>query len=62
MASQIVDVEGNLTDLLEENRDLTKVVAANTASIDELQAHLKALCAHFGVTVEPEPGKPSASD
>jgi hypothetical protein len=36
--AQILDVEANLTDLLKENTDLTKVVAANTASIDELQA------------------------
>jgi low affinity Fe/Cu permease len=61
MEAQIVDVEDNLTELLKENTDLTKVVAANTASIDELHAHLKALCAHFGVTLEPEPGKGSGS-
>ena len=36
--AQILAVEANLTDLLKENTDLTKVVAANTASIDELQA------------------------
>jgi low affinity Fe/Cu permease len=59
--SQIVDVENHLTELLKENTDLTKVVAANTASIDELHAHLKALCAHFGVTTEPEPGGPTGS-
>jgi low affinity Fe/Cu permease len=59
--AQIIDVEANLTDLLKENTDLTKVVAANTASINELHAHVKALCAHFGITIDPEPGKPSSS-
>jgi low affinity Fe/Cu permease len=59
--AQIIAVEANLTDLLQENTDLTKVVAANTASIDELHAHLKALCARFGITVEAEPGKGPSS-
>jgi low affinity Fe/Cu permease len=59
--AQIIEVEANLTDLLKENTDLTKVVAANTASIDELHAHVKALCAHFGIAVGPEPGKGPAS-
>ena len=60
MEGQIVDVEDNLTELLQENTDLTKVVAANTASINELHAHLKALCAHFGVTVDTDLGTPPA--
>ena len=59
MEGQIVDVENNLTALLQENTDLTKLVAANTASINELHAHLKALCAHFGVTVDAGPGTPA---
>src|SRR6202453_872316 len=57
--SQIIDVEDNLTALLKENTDLTKVVATNTARIDELHADLKAICAHFGIALDP--GKPSPS-
>jgi hypothetical protein len=59
--AQIIDVEQNLTELLKENTDLTKVVAANTASIDELHAHLKAICAHFGIPLDPDPAKPAPS-
>jgi low affinity Fe/Cu permease len=59
--AQIIEVEANLTDLLKENTDLTKMVAANTASIDELHAHVKALCTHFGITVEPGPGGPTGT-
>jgi low affinity Fe/Cu permease len=63
MEGQIIDVEDHLTELLKENTDLTKVVAANTASIDEVHARLEALCAHFGITTVPGPGpgKPSPS-
>lgn len=59
METQIIDVEDHLTELLKENTELTKVVAANTASINELEAHLRALCAHFGVTVDPGSSKPA---
>ncbi len=59
--AQIIEVENHLTELLKENTDLTKLVAANTASIDEVHAHLRALCAHFGITVEPGPGGPTGT-
>ena len=59
METQIIDVEDHLTELLKENTELTKVVAANTASINELEAHLRALCAHFGVTADPGSSKPA---
>jgi hypothetical protein len=65
MEAQIIDLEQHLTELLKENTDLTKEVAANTASIDELHGHLKALCLHFGVTAgmeaSPPPGPPAGS-
>jgi low affinity Fe/Cu permease len=48
--SQIIDVENHLTELLNENTQLTRVVAGNTASIDELHAALKAICDHFGIS------------
>ena len=59
METQIIDVEDHLTELLKENTELTKVVAANTASINELEAHLRALCAHFGVSADPGSSKPA---